>query len=242
MDTNSQAPYQGPQAEKIQSMFAKVAANYDKANSVLSMGIHHLWRKQVVKWSQAKAGQSVLDCATGTGDLAIEFKKSVGSNGKVVGTDFCAEMLAFAPAKAAAKNLDIEFTQADVTQLQFADKSFDISSISFGIRNVNNPQKGLAEMARVTKSGGFVMVLEFGQIKAPVIGPLYSFYSEKVLPLIGGLVTGQGQAYKYLQESSAAFPCREDFVQLMMSTGEFSKVEFKAVSGGIAYIYKGHRK
>lgn len=242
MDTNSQTQYKGPQAEKIQNMFAKVASNYDKANSVLSMGIHHLWRKQVVKWSGAQTGQSVLDCATGTGDLAIEFKKTVGDSGQVVGTDFCVEMLSYAPAKAIAKNLHIKFEQADVTQLQFADQSFDISSISFGIRNVNDPVKGISEMARVTKPGGVVMVLEFGQIKAPVIGPLYSFYSEKILPIIGGLVTGQGQAYKYLQESSAAFPCREEFVKLMLSTGMFSKVEFKSVSGGIAYIYKGYRK
>ncbi|MFP5520458.1 MAG: bifunctional demethylmenaquinone methyltransferase/2-methoxy-6-polyprenyl-1,4-benzoquinol methylase UbiE [Bdellovibrionia bacterium] len=227
-----------PNPEIIRNMFSKVAANYDKANSVLSVGIHHLWRKNLVKYSGAKPGMKVLDCATGTGDLAIEFKKAVGNNGAVIGTDFCAEMLAPAPAKAAKKNLNIDFAQADVTNLQYPDKTFDISSISFGIRNVGDPVKGISEMARVTKSGGVVMVLEFGQMNAPVIGPLYNFYSEKVLPKIGGLVTGQKEAYEYLQKSSAAFPCREEFVELMKQTNAFSKIEYKSVSGGIAYIYK----
>ena len=223
-------------------MFSKVAANYDKGNDILSMGVHHLWRKKLVKLSAAHAGQSVLDCATGTGDLAIEFKKTVGPQGSVIGTDFCAEMLVPAPAKAAAKNLDIRFEQADVTQLQYADKSFDITSISFGIRNVGDPVKGLKEMARVTKRGGRVMVLEFGQVQFPVFGPLYNFYSEKILPKLGGLVTGQGEAYEYLQKSSAAFPCREEFLALMNETGAFSDMKFTSLTAGIAYIYSGQVK
>ncbi|AHI07083.1 ubiquinone/menaquinone biosynthesis methyltransferase [Bdellovibrio bacteriovorus W] len=228
-----------PNPEIIRSMFSKVAENYDRGNNVLSMGIHHLWRKKLVKYSGAKAGQKVLDCATGTGDLAIEFKKTVGSDGSVIGTDFCKEMLIPAPQKAKDKGLEIQFEQADVTQLQYTDKQFDISSISFGIRNVGNPVKGLQEMARVTKSGGQVMVLEFGQVRIPVFGPLYNFYSTKILPKIGGIVTGQKEAYEYLQKSSAAFPCREDFLKLMEETGAFSHYEYISLSGGIAYIYKG---
>lgn len=231
-----------PEPQKIKDMFAKVAANYDRANTVLSLGIHHLWRKKLVKLSEAKPGQSVLDCATGTGDLALEFKKHVGLQGRVVGTDFSPEMIAPAPGKAKDLGLDVHFEQADVTELKYQNNEFDLSSISFGIRNVGNPQKGISEMARVTKSGGYVMVLEFGQISTPVIGPLYNFYSEKVLPWIGGLVTGQRQAYEYLQKSSAAFPCKEDFVQMMMSTGSFSEVKYWPVSGGIAYIYRGRVK
>ncbi len=227
-----------PNPEIIRSMFSKVAANYDKGNNVLSMGIHHLWRKKLVKYSGAKAGDKVLDCATGTGDLAIEFKKNVGS-GQVIGTDFCAEMLIPAPAKAKERGLEIQFEQADVTQLQYADNTFDISSISFGIRNVGDPVKGLSEMARVTKSGGKVLVLEFGQVKMPIFGPLYNFYSQNILPKIGGLVTGQKDAYEYLQKSSAAFPCREGFVDLMKQTNAFSEIEYISLSGGIAYIYKG---
>ncbi|MFS4458588.1 bifunctional demethylmenaquinone methyltransferase/2-methoxy-6-polyprenyl-1,4-benzoquinol methylase UbiE [Bdellovibrio sp. HCB2-146] len=228
-----------PNPEIIRSMFAKVAANYDRGNSVLSMGIHHLWRKKLVKWSGAKAGQKVLDCATGTGDLAIEFKKAVGPQGKVTGTDFCAEMLIPAPAKAAERGLDITFEQADVTQLQYTDNLFDITSISFGIRNVSDPVKALKEMARVTRSGGTVMVLEFGQVQLPVFSSLYNFYSMHVLPKIGGLVTGQKDAYEYLQKSSAAFPCREGFLDLMKKSDAYSSFEYTALTGGIAYIYKG---
>jgi demethylmenaquinone methyltransferase/2-methoxy-6-polyprenyl-1,4-benzoquinol methylase len=228
-----------PNPEVIRQMFSKVAKNYDRGNNILSMGIHHLWRKKLVKLSGAKPGQSVLDCATGTGDLAIEFKQAVGTAGKVVGTDFCLEMLGPAPAKAAAKKLDIQFESADVTKLQYPDNSFDICSISFGIRNVGDPVKGLSEMARVTKSGGHVMVLEFGQVYVPVFGPLYNFYSEKVLPKLGGLVTGQGEAYEYLQRSSSAFPCREKFIDLMKQTNQFSDMTYTSLTGGIAYIYKG---
>lgn len=236
---NIQQNRQSPDPEKIRSMFSKVAAKYDKANSVLSVGIHHLWRKKLVQLSEAKSGMSILDCATGTGDLAIAFKKTVGTSGSVIGTDFCKEMLEPAPDKAKQQNLDIKFELADVTQLQFADKSFDVVSISFGIRNVNNPVKALQEMARVTKPGGKVMVLEFGQMDFPVVSNLYNFYSEKILPKIGGLVTGQGDAYEYLQKSSAAFPCKQNFLKLMKEADCFTNTSFTPVSFGIAYIYKG---
>jgi demethylmenaquinone methyltransferase/2-methoxy-6-polyprenyl-1,4-benzoquinol methylase len=202
------------------------------------MGIHHLWRKAVVKWSGAKEGQSVLDCATGTGDLAIEFKKAVGA-GIVIGTDFCAEMLIPAPAKAKNLGLNVHFEQADVTKLPYESAKFDITSISFGIRNVGDPLQGLKEMARVTKSGGHVMVLEFGQVSWPVFRELYNFYSEKVLPTLGGWVTGDKAAYEYLQKSSSQFPCKEEFLNLMNEAGRFSKTEYKVLTGGIAYIYKG---
>ena len=220
-------------------MFSKVASKYDRANSVLSVGIHHLWRRKLVSLSQASTGLSVLDCATGTGDLAIEFKKVVGRQGKVIGTDFCADMMTTAPQKAKAKHLEIDFEQADVTALQYPDNKFDIVSISFGIRNVSDPLKALAEMARVTKPGGRVMVLEFGQMTTPVIRDLYRLYSEKVLPAIGGMVTGQKEAYEYLQKSSAAFPSGEEFINLMKKSQCFTEMQFTPVSFGIAYIYSG---
>lgn len=238
-NSNQSSTSNRPNPEIIRSMFSKVASNYDKANSVLSVGIHHLWRKKLVKLSGVQSGARVLDCATGTGDLAIEFKQKVGVTGYVKGTDFCAEMLIPAPAKAASKNLQIDFEQADVTALQFADNSFDACSISFGIRNVNDPVKALQEMARVVKPGGVVMVLEFGQVDLPIMGPLYNWYSQKVLPVIGGMVTGQRDAYQYLQSSSAAFPCKENFLKLMTEANAFSSMEYTPVTGGIAYIYKG---
>lgn len=229
----------GPEAEKIRTMFGEIASGYDLANTVLSAGIHHLWRRSLVKWSGAREGQRVLDCATGTGDLAIEFKKAVGAKGEVIGTDFCEEMLMPAPEKAAKHGLDIKFAPADVTQLPYEAGSFDIASISFGIRNVQDPIKGLSELGRVVRSGGVVMVLEFGQPPSPIMRKAYEFYSRNVLPTLGGLITGRKQAYQYLQDSSAQFPCREDFLEMMRSTGQFASCEFKPLTFGIAYMYKG---
>lgn len=231
-----------PESDKIRHMFSQVAKRYDLANTVLSLGIHHVWRRKLVKWSGVQKGQSVLDCATGTGDLALEFKNAVGPSGKVIGTDFCPEMLESAPIKAKKLNLDIQFEVGDVTDLKFKQKEFDISSISFGIRNVNNPRKGISEMARVTRSGGYVLILEFGQVNVPLLSWIYKKYSTKVLPLIGGILTGQRDAYKYLQKSSASFPCKKEFCDLMLSTGSFSEVEYKSLSFGIAYIYRGKVK
>ena len=230
---------QGPQPEKIRSMFGEIAGSYDLANTVLSGGVHHLWRSSLVRWSGTREGQAVLDCATGTGDLAIEFKKTVGPMGRVVGTDFCAEMLEPAPSKAIRLGLDIEFSQADVTKLPFRDEEFNVSSISFGIRNVGDPKRGLAELARVVRPGGVVMILEFGQPNTPGVKQAYDLYSRHVLPVIGGMITGRREAYRYLQDSSAQFPCREEFVELMMSTGRFASCEFRQLTFGIAYMYKG---
>jgi demethylmenaquinone methyltransferase/2-methoxy-6-polyprenyl-1,4-benzoquinol methylase len=231
-----------PNPEKIRSMFAQIAAKYDRGNSVLSMGIHHLWRKALVRLSGAQMGLRVLDCATGTGDLAIAFKKAVGPAGEVIGTDFCAEMLLPAPAKAKALGLNIQFEQADVLRLQYPDNSFDIVSISFGIRNVADPVQALREMARVTKPGGRVMILEFGQASLPGFAQIYNFYSEKVLPILGGWVTGQKEAYHYLQKSSAAFPCRDEFLALMDQAGGFVSRDMHSLTGGVAYIYRGIKK
>lgn len=238
MSTTQDVP-QGPKAEKIRSMFSEIAGSYDRANTVMSAGVHHLWRKALVKWSSAAPGQKVLDCATGTGDLAIAFKKSVGHHGAVIGTDFCPEMMAPAPQKTQRLGLEIKFEQADVTQLPYTDDQFDIASISFGIRNVENPELGVSELARVVKPGGVVMILEFGQPVIPGVQQMYNFYSRHILPKIGGWITGRPQAYVYLQDSSAQFPCREDFLNMMQKTGRFSKCEYRSLSLGIAYMYKG---
>lgn len=216
-------------------MFASIASRYDRANTILSGGVHHRWRKQAVRWSGATKGQSVLDCATGTGDLAIAFKKAVGKTGRVVGTDFVPEMLEIARRK----RDDITFDVADVTALPFDDASFDISSISFGIRNVHDPERGIAELARVVKSGGRVMILEFGQPQSRTFRALYDFYRRTILPRLGGAVTGRKQAYEYLESSAAQFPSAEAFAGMMRESGAFASVEWKALTFGIAYLYKG---
>lgn len=224
----------GPPAEEIRSLFSSVSHGYDQANDFMTFGLVRLWRRRLVRWSHAKAGQAILDCATGTGDLAIEFKRVVGS-GRVIGTDFCAAMLEHAPEKAKQKNLEVDFQIADVTQLPFSDRQFDVCSIAYGIRNVENPARALSEMARVVKPGGCVMVLETGENKMPFM----NLYFRQVVPRIGGWVTGRREAYEYLNRSSSQFPSREAFVDLMRSTRRFSTIEYKSLMGGASFIYKG---
>jgi demethylmenaquinone methyltransferase/2-methoxy-6-polyprenyl-1,4-benzoquinol methylase len=225
-------------SEKVRRMFADIAGDYDKINTVLSFGIHHFWRAQTVKLSAAKEGEKVLDCATGTGDLAIAFKKAVGESGKVTGTDFCREMMETAPKKARSRNLKIDFEVADVMNLPFEDDQFSISSIGFGIRNVDEPVRALQEMGRVVEPGGRVVVLEFGQPNGLMKYP-YEFYSQTVMPAVGGWLSGNRQAYTYLPRSTAQFPADNAFLTLMNKAGCFADTIMKKLTGGIAYIYVG---
>ncbi len=227
--------YTGPDPNKIRSMFASISTRYDRANTVLSAGVHHLWRRKAVRYSGAKAGHRVLDCATGTGDLAIAFQKAVGPSGRAIGTDFVPEMLRVARAKAP----DIEFDVADVTQLPYEDASFDIASIAFGIRNVDDPRKGIAEMARVLRPGGSVIVLELGQPQNRAFCAVYDFYRCRILPRVGGVVTGEQHAYEYLERSAGRFPAGAEFASLMRESAPFTSVDFIPLTFGIAYLYRG---
>ena len=230
--------YTGPDPTKIRSMFASISTRYDRANTVLSGGIHHLWRRKAVRASGAKEGDRVLDCATGTGDLAIAFKKAVGERGEVIGTDFVPEMLELACMKAS----DITFEVADVTQLPYDANAFDVASISFGIRNVNDPRKGIAELARVVKPGGRVIVLEFGQPKNRLFAAAYNFYNRHILPRLGGLLTGERAAYTYLQTSANRFPCGDEFVSLMRESSDFESIDYEPLTFGVAYLYRGVKR
>jgi demethylmenaquinone methyltransferase/2-methoxy-6-polyprenyl-1,4-benzoquinol methylase len=230
---------QGPSPEKIKDIFSSVAHGYDKANDAMTFGLARTWRRQLVHWSGVRTGESVLDCATGTGDLAFEFKKAVGRQGTVAGTDFCAEMLDAARAKSAANFMNVDFSEADAHQLPFRDSEFDVASMAYGIRNVENPLQVLREMARVVKPGGRVMILETGDSPALGLRPFLDFYFRKVVPRVGGWLTGQRQAYEYLNESSRAFPSREAFLSLMTATGMFSHTAFQPLMGGASFIYNG---
>lgn len=228
-------------SEKIREMFGSIANRYDFMNDFLSLGIHKSWRTKTVKLSSAKKGDKVLDCASGTGDLAIEFHKTVGENGQVIATDFCEEMLDIGKEKFKAQNLIIDTSIEDVMNLKFENNTFDLSSIAFGIRNVDSPKKGLEEMARVVKSGGEVVVLEFGQPYG-WFSIVYKFYSKVLIPVFGKMIAKSQSAYNYLQDSAGKFPCREEFIKIMESTGKFETMKFYPVTFGIAYIYVGKVK
>lgn len=225
-------------SEQVREMFASIARRYDAANEVLSLGVHRGWRRAAVRLSGVLPGDRVLDCATGTGDLALAFKRAVGPSGEVVGTDFCAEMLASAPAKAERAGLPVRFEVADALALPYADASFDVASIGFGIRNVDDPMRCLREMARVVRPGGRVVVLEFGQPRGP-FGALFRAYSRQVMPAIGGLLTGNRAAYEYLPRTAAAFPAGDQFLALMDQAGAFAQRSASPLLAGTAYVYVG---
>jgi demethylmenaquinone methyltransferase/2-methoxy-6-polyprenyl-1,4-benzoquinol methylase len=225
-------------SEQVRQMFSAIAPRYDVANSVLSMGIHQGWRRVAVKTAKVRGGEKVLDCATGTGDLALAFKRAVGNGGEVVGTDFCAEMLEHAPQKAAREGLEVEFSVADAQALPFTNASFDVASIAFGIRNVDDPVRCLKEMARVVRPGGRVVVLEFGQ-PSGVFGALFRFYSTHILPFLGGVISGRPAAYRYLDKTAAAFPSGPGFTALMERSRAFSSIDDKPLTFGTVHVYSG---
>jgi len=226
-------------SNEIREMFGAIALRYDRANEVLSFGVHRRWRRRAVRLSGAASGMSVCDCATGTGDLAMAFQRTVGPNGTVVGVDFADTMILEARRKAAKAGLAIDYRVADVLALPFDDHSFDIASIAFGIRNVDDPLLGVKEMARIVRPGGRVLVLEFGQPDAALFGRVYRWYSRRVIPAVGRLITGRAAAYCYLAESASRFPAGEAFGALMRMTGVFREVRIVPLSMKIAYVYVG---
>ena len=216
-------------------MFANIAPRYDRANTLMSGGIHHLWRRRAVRRARVHRGDAVLDCATGTGDLAIAFRRAVGPGGRVVGTDFTPEMIALARAKSP----EVTFEVADVKNLPYEDGSFDVASIAFGIRNVDDPAKGIAEMARVVKSGGRVVILELGRPQNRFIRWAYDRYCRVALPRLGGALTGDRAAYEYLEVSSARFPFADEFVDMMRRGADFASIDVEPLTFGAAYLYVG---
>lgn len=223
-------------AEEVKGMFARIARRYDLLNDLLSFGIHRAWKEKTIRLAGAAPGKHALDCATGTGDLAFSIAKKVEPGGSVAGIDFTPEMLEIAKHRDNTGNTS--FSVADVMKLPFEDNSFDFSTIAFGIRNVDDPRKGIDEMARCTRPGGTLAVLEFGKPQG-LMAPIYSFYSRFIIPPVGKIFSGDFDAYSYLNRTSLAFPCREDFLEIMRSTGRFSELSYTPVTFGIAYIYLG---
>lgn len=208
------------------AMFGRIARHYDLANDVLSGGVHRLWRQKLLRAVAPAQGLSALDCATGTGEVALALHKRGCS---VVGMDLCAPMLDEARKKTSA----IRFDEGDVTALTYPDNSFDIVTIAWGIRNVVDTARGLQEMVRVLKPGGRLGILEFGQ-PTGAFGAVYRVYSDEVLPRLGGLVGGDKDAYAYLNRSAARFPAGPAFVALMPPNVTTTDTPLLA---GVAHLY-----
>jgi demethylmenaquinone methyltransferase / 2-methoxy-6-polyprenyl-1,4-benzoquinol methylase len=223
-------------SEEVKKMFADISEKYDFMNTFLSFGMHKVWRKRAVRYAGTKEGYNILDCASGTGDLAIAFKKETGNSGRVVAQDFCEEMLDIIVPKVKKENLEIEVETGDVLNLKHQDNEFDISSIAFGLRNLDEPINGLKEMARVVKTGGKVVILETGQPKG-FFYFFYKIYSKYLMPLAGKLIAGNKNAYTYLPETASKFPFGEELVEMMRSTGVFSEIKTYPQTFGVAYIY-----
>ena len=219
-------------------MFSQISGKYDLLNDILSFGIHRIWRKKTVNLADVNTNSQILDCASGTGDLAIAFKLKCGKDSRVVATDFCEDMLIYAQEKNKRLEYKLEIMQADAMSLQFRDNEFDVATISFGIRNVDDPVVCLKEMARVVKPGGKVLILEFGQ-PYKWFQPIYGLYSKYIMPTLGKIFAGAESAYTYLPRTASQFPCREAFIDLMKKSGSYKETNYYTLSLGIAYIYVG---
>ncbi len=221
-------------------MFDGIAARYDFVNRVISLGIDQSWRRRTVRSLALPEGASVLDLATGTGDLALLIARAAPTS-RVVGLDPSEKMLEVARRKVAEAGLDerIELVIGDAEALPFADATFDGVSIAFGIRNVPNRARALAEMARVTKPGGRVAVLELSEPRGGILGPLARFHVHTVVPTVGALLSGAPE-YRYLQRSIAAFPPAAEFSALMGAAG-LAMDPPASLTFGVCHLYVGTR-
>lgn len=227
--------------EQVAEMFDNVAPRYDFLNQLFSLGIHKGWRKKSVKKLIASQPKILLDVATGTGDFAIELNRQLNPD-KITGVDISEGMMKIGREKLKKLNLDtkIELVSGDSADLPFPDNTFDAITVGFGVRNYENLEKGLAGMFRVLKPGGTLVVLEFSRPRKFPIKQLYSFYFNRIMPLIGKLFSKDSRAYSYLPESVNAFPDGNDFLAIMGKTG-FCESDWQPLTLGIASIYTGKK-
>lgn len=223
-------------SQEVKNMFSEIASDYDRMNDLITFRMHRKWKRKLVELCEPKIGDKVLDCASGSGDLAILFKEKVGTYGKVIATDFNKEMLALIKPKAESKNLEIEIEAADVMNLKYANNTFDIASISYGIRNVDDPKKCLQEMIRTVKDAGKIAILETGKPNI-FFRPFYMVHCKVIIPLLGKLFARNKAAYQYLPQTASKFPYAGKFVELMEKTGMLRAIKSYPQMFGVSYIY-----
>jgi demethylmenaquinone methyltransferase/2-methoxy-6-polyprenyl-1,4-benzoquinol methylase len=222
------------QPEQVSAMFDDVSTKYDRMNAVLSVGNDALWRIATTRAVGPAAGERILDLAAGTGTSSAALARN---GAQVVAADFSPGMIAVGRDKYADRS-DIQFVEADATDLPFADEEFDATTISFGLRNVVRPKDALAEMLRVTKPGGRIVICEFS---TPTFGPMraaYNLYLERVMPLVAGVASSNAEAYTYLNDSIRAWPSQPELAAWLRETG-YEHVAYRNLTGGIVALHRG---
>ena len=231
-----------PEAEKagrVRGVFGSVASKYDVMNDAMSFGIHRIWKDAMMDWLAPRPGQRLLDVAGGTGDISFRFLDRAG-HGHATVLDLTEPMLVEGRKRAEAAKMaeSLDWVVGDAMALPFADNSFDVYTISFGIRNVTRPQEALNEAYRVLKPGGRLMVLEFSRIPNDLMQKVYDLYSFNIIPQMGKVIANDRESYQYLVESIRKFPDQETFLQMVKNAG-FGQAKYRNLSMGIACLHSG---
>jgi demethylmenaquinone methyltransferase/2-methoxy-6-polyprenyl-1,4-benzoquinol methylase len=224
-------------AQRVAGVFDSVASKYDVMNDVMSVGLHRVWKAFTVRQANVRPGMKVLDIAGGTGDLAKAFAQRAGATGEVWLTDINGSMLAVGRDRLLDSGLRLPLAQCDAEKLPFPSGHFDLVSVAFGLRNMTHKDMALAEMQRVLKPGGRLLVLEFSRIWQP-LAPLYDAYSFSVLPWLGKKIAGDSDSYRYLAESIRMHPPQEELAKLMEQAG-FDRVQWFNLTAGVCALHVG---
>ncbi|MCB1397816.1 MAG: bifunctional demethylmenaquinone methyltransferase/2-methoxy-6-polyprenyl-1,4-benzoquinol methylase UbiE [Rhodobacteraceae bacterium] len=227
-------------AGMVHGVFTRVASKYDIMNDLMSMGIHRVWKDAMMDWLAPRPGQYLLDVAGGTGDVAFRFLNRAGEGARATVLDMTASMLEEGRKRAEAERMAerLDWVVGDAMALPFPDNTFDVYTISFGIRNVTRIPDALAEAHRVLKPGGRLMVLEFSQLPNPMMQKAYDLYSFNVIPVMGQIVANDRDSYQYLVESIRKFPDQESFAAMIRTAG-FAQVKYRNLTMGIAALHSG---
>ena len=222
---------------RIRSMFDRIAGRYDLLNTIMSARMHHRWRARTVELADPPRGGRALDVCCGTGDLAIELRRQMGPNAEVIGVDFSQQMLELAREKSHRQGLGITYEFGNALELSYPDSHFDVATVGFGIRNLVDLERGVAELARVVRPGGRVAILEITTPRRPPLSWFYSIWFFRIVPLLG-VLTRDRQAYSYLPDSVRRFPPAPALAKLMGDTG-LRDVRYRLLAGGIVAIHVG---
>jgi demethylmenaquinone methyltransferase / 2-methoxy-6-polyprenyl-1,4-benzoquinol methylase len=238
-DFGYQRVSENEKAARVGGVFTSVAPRYDLMNDLMSAGLHRVWKAFAVELARVRPGQRVLDLASGTGDVARKFHRAAGPAGDAWLTDINASMLKLGRDRMLDDGMILPAAQCDAEKLPFPENHFDVVSVAFGLRNMTHKEQALAEMFRVLRAGGRVIVLEFSKIWAP-LRRAYDAYSFNVLPLLGKFVAKDEASYRYLAESIRMHPSQEE-LKTMLQTAGFERVEYFNLSSGIAAVHRGYK-